>query len=48
MIRGTRDPGPMDVYLPIAELSLNVFVLLGLGAGDRHRDRACSGSAAAF
>ncbi|HEX2151456.1 MAG TPA: sulfite exporter TauE/SafE family protein [Stellaceae bacterium] len=23
----------MDVYLPIAELSLNVFVLLGLGAG---------------
>ena len=23
----------MDIYLPIAELSLNVFVLLGLGAG---------------
>ena len=22
----------MDVYLPIAELSLNVFTLLGLGA----------------
>src|SRR6185312_15762430 len=32
-IRGTRKPGPMDVYLPIAELSLNVFALLGLGAG---------------
>src|SRR3954451_2261606 len=32
VIRGTREPGPMDVYLPIAELSLNVFALLGLGA----------------
>ena len=31
-IRGTRRPGPMDIYLPIAEVSLDVFVLLGLGA----------------
>src|SRR3954465_4584706 len=31
-IRGTRKPGPMDVYLPIAELTLNVFAVLGLGA----------------
>ena len=37
----------MDIYLPIAEMSVNLFLLLGLGGARRAFSRACSASAAA-